>query len=380
MKAFFKTIVIVIGLVVVTNPLFAEVPHLISYQGKLGDAQGTPLTGAHNITFRIYDAEVAGSLKWSEAHTGVVVNNGYFSLMLGSITALDLPFDQPYWLSIQVGGDPEMTPRQRIASVGYSYRAERAEYSLAEDLIVRGFDVTYKGLGDLYVEPGILFNGDTRVKKTSRTTLTLANDSDWIDGSKPALLANLWVYVYCDVDGNLKLRASAPNKADSEGNTDGKKFYYASGSNYYRWLGQVRTNASGNIIKFYTRGDWVYYDDMYGNVDLRIINASGTNITTWTAVSCANQVPATSQLTKLNSHIAAYNSAVANFRTTGSSASNGIYWQIRHVGGGSDTQLATTIEIPLSSSQSLDYKAWYDATYSGKFFIVYVVGYYDPKN
>ena len=127
MKALSKSIVIVAALFLITSPLFAEIPHLISYQGKLGDKDGKPLTGSYNITFRIYDAETGGNLKWSEAHSGVVVNKGYFSLMLGSLTTLNLPFDQPYWLTIQVGGDPEMTPRQRLASSGYAYRAESAK-------------------------------------------------------------------------------------------------------------------------------------------------------------------------------------------------------------------------------------------------------------
>jgi len=124
MRTMFKSIVIVVGVLVIGSLACAEIPHLISYQGKLGDKDGKPLTGAYDITFRIYDAAVSGNLKWSEAHTGVVVNKGYFSLMLGSLTALDLLFDTPYWLTIQVGGDPEMTPRQRIGSVGYAYHAE----------------------------------------------------------------------------------------------------------------------------------------------------------------------------------------------------------------------------------------------------------------
>jgi hypothetical protein len=105
----------------------AAVPHLINYQGRLTDSSGNPLNGSYNITFRIYDAETAGTLLWQEQHTGVVIQKGIFSILLGSVTALNLPFDTQYYLAIQVGSDPEMSPRQRITSAGYAIRAERAE-------------------------------------------------------------------------------------------------------------------------------------------------------------------------------------------------------------------------------------------------------------
>jgi len=103
---------------------YAAVPHLINYQGKLTDSSGTALNGSYNITFRIYDAETAGNLLWQEQYTGVVIQKGIFSVLLGSITALDLAFDKQYYLAIQVGSDPEMSPRQRITSAAYAIRAE----------------------------------------------------------------------------------------------------------------------------------------------------------------------------------------------------------------------------------------------------------------
>lgn len=101
---------------------YAEIPHLINYQGRLTDTGGTPLNGAYAITFRIYDAETAGNLLWEEAQTGVVVNKGIFSVLLGSVASLNLAFDKPYFLEIKVGNEV-MTPRQRIASAAYAMTA-----------------------------------------------------------------------------------------------------------------------------------------------------------------------------------------------------------------------------------------------------------------
>ena len=106
--------------------VYAAVPHLINYQGRLTDSSGTPLNGAYSLTFRIYDAETAGNLLWQETHSGVVIQKGIFGILLGSVTNLDLPFDKSYFLEIKVGNEV-MSPRQRITSSAYAIRAETAE-------------------------------------------------------------------------------------------------------------------------------------------------------------------------------------------------------------------------------------------------------------
>ncbi|UCB56474.1 MAG: hypothetical protein JSV30_04500 [Candidatus Omnitrophota bacterium] len=107
----------------------AEVPHLINYQVKLTDKANQPLEGAHEVTFRIYNAETQGALLWEETQE-ITLQKGVFSVLLGSVKELNLPFDKPYWLATKVGEDPEMTPRQQIASSGYALRAEVADTAL----------------------------------------------------------------------------------------------------------------------------------------------------------------------------------------------------------------------------------------------------------
>ena len=115
----------------------AEVPRLINYQGRLTDSGNVPLDGAYNITFRIYDAEISGNLLWEEIHTGVVIDKGVFSILLGSANpnGLDIAFDNPYWLAIKVADDPEMTPRQQIASGAYAIRAAVADEAVNADTL-----------------------------------------------------------------------------------------------------------------------------------------------------------------------------------------------------------------------------------------------------
>lgn len=107
-------------------PSYAAVPHLINYQGRLTDNTGKPLEGAHQITFRIYDAPAAGNLLWEEIYSALLIQKGIFNVMLGSVSNLNLAFDRPYYLEIKVGTDV-MSPRQQFTSSGYAIKAEKAE-------------------------------------------------------------------------------------------------------------------------------------------------------------------------------------------------------------------------------------------------------------
>ena len=124
---------------VLTFTGYADIPHVINFQGKATDINGVPLNGTYDLTFRIYNHVTAGDpaapndpyRKWTETHQNLTIINGIFSVPLGSITALNLPFDEDYWISVEIikdgQSDGEMIPRTRLASVGYAYKAEVAD-------------------------------------------------------------------------------------------------------------------------------------------------------------------------------------------------------------------------------------------------------------
>ena len=97
----------------------AGVPHMIFYQGHLTDAGGTPLDTAINMTFTIYDDSTGGTVWWTETQMGVVVSNGLFNVLLGSVNAIiDTLFaGNSRWLGIQIASDPEIVPRTRLVTV-----------------------------------------------------------------------------------------------------------------------------------------------------------------------------------------------------------------------------------------------------------------------
>ena len=105
------------------------IPHLINYQGMLTDDGGNPLNTPQNLTFRIYNVESGGGWLWGETQNNVPVEEGLFSVILGSVDPIDLPFDEDYWLEIEVGLGDTLLPRIKITSMGYAYRAQWADTS-----------------------------------------------------------------------------------------------------------------------------------------------------------------------------------------------------------------------------------------------------------
>ena len=105
--------------------LHAQVPREINYQGMLMGTDEMPVPeGNYKLTFTLYDEP--GTPLWTEIHDPVFIGGGIFHVILGNINPLNLPFDQPYFLGIQVGNDPELQPRMFLASVPYAIRADEA--------------------------------------------------------------------------------------------------------------------------------------------------------------------------------------------------------------------------------------------------------------
>ncbi len=104
------------------------IPHMINYQGMLTDDGGIPLNGSYDLTFSIYSISSGGSALWHETHNDVLVDNGLFSVILGSTTSIPSSVFEgaERYLGIKVDADPELTPRIQLTSVGYAYMAETA--------------------------------------------------------------------------------------------------------------------------------------------------------------------------------------------------------------------------------------------------------------
>lgn len=123
-----RLILVVVLLCFSLAVLSVAIPKRINYQGVLKNKSTGQILpdGNYSVTFRLYTVSSGGSAVWSETTT-VTITNGILNYQLGSAVTLNLVFDQTYYLGIQVSGDSEMTPRERLTSVGYAYRAANAD-------------------------------------------------------------------------------------------------------------------------------------------------------------------------------------------------------------------------------------------------------------
>jgi len=104
-------------------PRAQNAPQLLNYQGRLTDAAGAPRNGSFAMSFAI----LGGPSGWSEAQS-VTVANGFFSVLLGSVTPFpaDLftggatdSYGPVRHLQVTVGGET-LTPNIRIVSAAWA--------------------------------------------------------------------------------------------------------------------------------------------------------------------------------------------------------------------------------------------------------------------
>lgn len=116
---------LVILTVVLRAAAAADIPQIISYQGKVTDAAGNPVPDAsYTMRFRMNDAPTGGGVLWDSGELSVPLTGGVFSVLLGESPqpALSLDFSADYWLQVTFAG-VDQSPRQRMASTGYAYMA-----------------------------------------------------------------------------------------------------------------------------------------------------------------------------------------------------------------------------------------------------------------
>jgi hypothetical protein len=93
----------------------------LSVQGVLQKTTGMAVDdGDYAITFRLYTTESGGTAVWSETQSDVEIVGGVYGVQLGSVTPLNIPFDQVYYLGLTVSGGAEHFPRTKLTAAPYA--------------------------------------------------------------------------------------------------------------------------------------------------------------------------------------------------------------------------------------------------------------------
>ena len=108
-------------------------PGLISFQGKLTDADNNSVNGSYDFRFTLHDNATADSEVWDETQAGVIVSNGLYAVELGKVNPelASLAFGVPYWLEVEVSpagleSYETLSPRHRLTMAPYAFRSEYA--------------------------------------------------------------------------------------------------------------------------------------------------------------------------------------------------------------------------------------------------------------
>lgn len=123
----------------------AQAPSTITYQGRLTNVVGDPITSSQPVIFTIYPSANSPTVQWTETLTVSPDAEGVFTAILGTITALDgtLLNGQNKYITLKIGSDNEMLPRQLLNSVPYAISATNIPSgSVTSDKLATGAVVT----------------------------------------------------------------------------------------------------------------------------------------------------------------------------------------------------------------------------------------------
>jgi hypothetical protein len=121
MRSFFTNKLILASLLLFSAQILYAQGARLGVQGILKKSSGAALDdGNYTITFKLYNTEQGGTALWTETQTDVEVTSGIYTVALGSVTSLSLPFNEDYYLGVKVGSTPEMSPRAKLTIAPYA--------------------------------------------------------------------------------------------------------------------------------------------------------------------------------------------------------------------------------------------------------------------
>lgn len=166
-------------------------------QGRLlVDGEGA-VDGTLEVTFTLYGQASGGQPVWQETRS-VTFTDGYYDLILGDPSEPDLTqpipvevVQPPLFLGVQIGQDPELTPRQRVGVLPFAYAAARADRILGGTIEGVTFEGGQYDLTELVVDGQVIIDGEGRYLGATESL-----NASFLGGSAAADYAtNAWAEV-----------------------------------------------------------------------------------------------------------------------------------------------------------------------------------------
>jgi len=208
---------------------------------------------------------------WTETRS-ITLTDGVFSVDLGNSTPITLPFDTLYYLGIRIGSDSEMTPRQPMTSVGYAFRAKKADSvkdNAVTTTVIANDAVTTDKISDESISgekiaPATITStnitngavGSTQIGDGSIATQDLTDNAVTLDKLSPNVISS--INGVTNDGGNVDLEAGSnititpdddANKITIASTGGGSSLWTESGGNVFRDSGNVGIGTTSPQFK-----------------------------------------------------------------------------------------------------------------------------------
>ncbi|HSX43874.1 MAG TPA: hypothetical protein VLE69_01065, partial [Candidatus Saccharimonadales bacterium] len=111
--------------------VYAAASTELNFQARLLNNSGAIVAdgNSYSVQFKLYSVSAGGVAEWTETQGSVTVKAGYLSVHLGNTTPFPSTVDwsQEQWLTMNVNGDGEMSPRLKLTAVPMAFRANQAD-------------------------------------------------------------------------------------------------------------------------------------------------------------------------------------------------------------------------------------------------------------
>ena len=201
--------------------LQAAIGSAFTYQGRLTDDQGDPLTGPYDFEFRLYDSSGGGSQIGSAVTVDdLQVDDGRFTVSLDF--GANAFTSDPRWLAIGVrdggsgGAFTPLSPRQALTPAPYALYAGGLDWSDLDNVpgdVVDGDDDTTYSAGDGLSLSGTVFSVDFAGSGSASTVARSDHDhlgQTWVGNDNPLYLTGAF-----DADSDTPAPLMIENSVDA---------------------------------------------------------------------------------------------------------------------------------------------------------------------
>jgi hypothetical protein len=242
-----RIFILVLGILLLSfQGLWAAVPGLINYQGKLlegGQPVTTDVQSPLAITFRFYDASASGSLLFEEEQDVAVVE-GVYSVQLGQSTTGSGSYgtlieavasEANVWLEVEINGET-LLPRQKFTSTPYAISAGVAAVAVT----VMDSAINSAAITNNSVTAEKLADGSVTLAKLSADTcaegqIMVKTASGWACGTPAVPICQPGDFISC--------YSGAPGTMGVAACTAGVRYCNESGTGYGQCVGEVIPQA-----------------------------------------------------------------------------------------------------------------------------------------